>query len=140
MFEYFKRIEGEDGKAGYGYRKRVHDTINSLTNLDDIYNLRTLLEMAKPISELSVPRIYSISIISDEYEAYLKDRYFMGLTVDEFEKDPVIMRKFKRVREKIILRFENETSAMFTDLENQFYADDEYGNAASRDKIRKPRK
>ena len=139
MFEYFKRIEGEDGRAGSGYRKRLQDKINSLTDLEDLYNIKTLLSMAKPLSELSVPKYYAISVVSDEYEAYLRDRYFMGLTVNEFENDPVIMKKFKKARERIIRELEEENNALFTDYEIMYDTPEEYGNAPNRDnKNRKP--
>lgn len=139
MFSYFERLD-EEKKDGIGYRKRVSkrceeimaDAFKTDKNFEEALNLETLAVMSVPIEKLKIPSIYSISKFADDYEKYIKERFFHGMSVKEFENDDELMLKFNLTKE--VLRKE------YTDMRYDGLCEDyaEFESFPKREKIVKP--
>lgn len=139
MFSYFKREES-DKNDGIGYRKRVEQKWNEIisstfkteASFEDALNLETLAIMSVPKEEWNIPSVYSISKFANEYEEYIKERFFHGMEIDEFENNNELMLEFYMIKENLRKEY---IYNLYEELDEMY---SEYSNLPKREKMIKP--
>lgn len=139
MFSYFKREES-DKNDGVGYRKRVDQKCEDIifsafkteANFEEALNLEALAIMSVPKEDMKVPTVYAVSRFADEYEEYIKERFFHGMEIDEFENNNEIMLELHMIKENLRKEYIYD---LYDELDEMY---SEYSNLPKREKMIKP--
>ena len=127
MFSYFNKQEGEDGVY---YRHRLESIIEEINNkaldpnediwyFEEAINLAALSKMSKSVDQLKSPSVYRISKNADEYEIFIRERFFGGLSPRQFFKNNKNKQKFYKIREEMKKYFKREDKKI-SKLENKY--------------------
>ncbi len=83
---------------------------------EDMLNLETLARMSVPKDKLNIEKVKEISQYSNDYEEFIRARFFRGLSPEEFENDEKIMLEFNFVKAQVKKDFMNKTEKHFSYL------------------------
>ncbi len=81
---------------------------------EDMLNLETLARMSVPKDELNIEAVKRISKLSEDYEEFIRARFFRGLSPEEFEKDEKLMLEFNMIKSQVKKDFMNKTEKHFS--------------------------
>lgn len=120
MFSYFNRDENENEmKYTVPYKERLEKRTTEICkgincSEEDMLNLEALARMSVPKDDLNIEKIKSISKFSEDYEEYIRARFFRGLSPEEFENDEKLMLEFNMIKSQVKKDFMNKTEKHFS--------------------------
>ncbi len=118
MFSYFNREQNEM-KYTAPYKSRIEKRTMEICKginctEEDMINLETLARMSIPVEMLKIEPVKMVSQFSDDYEKFIRARFFRGMSPEEFEKDEELKLEFNLIKAKVKEDFKNRTEKYFS--------------------------